>query len=57
MQSSGAPSRKRPKLISQARSEARLLVRGKPGEAVELIEWTDFVTYLDELRTARRMKS
>ena len=57
MQSSGAPSRKRPKLIAQPRSEARLLVRGKPGEAVELIEWTDFVTYLDELRTARRMKS
>jgi type IV secretory pathway TraG/TraD family ATPase VirD4 len=34
--------------------EARLLVRGKPGEAVELIEWTDFVKYLDELRGARR---
>ena len=34
--------------------EARLLVRGKPGETVELIEWTDFVKYLDELRDARR---
>jgi hypothetical protein len=26
--------------------EARLLVRGKPGETVELIEWADFVKYL-----------
>ena len=36
--------------------EARLLVRGKPGETVELIEWTDFVKYLDELRDARRRR-
>ena len=36
--------------------EARLLVRGKPGERVELIEWTDFVKYLDELRDARRRR-
>ena len=34
--------------------QARLLVRGTPGQLVELIEWTDFVTYLDELRGARR---
>jgi len=30
--------------------QARLLVRGTPGQMVELIEWTDFVRYLDELR-------
>jgi type IV secretion system protein VirD4 len=34
--------------------QARLLVRGTPGQLVELIEWTDFVTYLQELRAARR---
>ena len=34
--------------------QARLLVRGAPGQMVELIEWTDFVKYLDELRGARR---
>ena len=34
--------------------QARLLVRGTPGQLVELIEWTDFVTYLEELRAARR---
>ena len=35
--------------------QARLLVRGTPGQMVELIDWTDFVTYLDELRGALRM--
>jgi type IV secretion system protein VirD4 len=34
--------------------QARLLVRGTPGQLVDLIDWTDFVEYLDELRTARR---
>ena len=34
--------------------QARLLVRGTPGQMVELIDWTDFVKYLDELREARR---
>jgi type IV secretion system protein VirD4 len=34
--------------------QARLLVRGTPGQLVDLIDWTDFVTYLDELRTARK---
>jgi type IV secretion system protein VirD4 len=34
--------------------QARLLVRGTPGQMVELIEWTDFVKYLDELRAVRR---
>jgi type IV secretion system protein VirD4 len=34
--------------------QARLLVRGTPGQMVELLDWTDFVTYLDELRVARR---
>lgn len=33
--------------------EARLLVRGTPGQMVELLEWTDFVDYLDQLRAAR----
>jgi hypothetical protein len=33
--------------------QARLLVRGTPGQMVELIEWTDFVRYLDELRGGR----
>jgi hypothetical protein len=32
--------------------QARLLVRRTPGQMVELIEWTDFVKYLDELRRA-----
>jgi type IV secretory pathway TraG/TraD family ATPase VirD4 len=36
--------------------QARLLVRGTPGQMVELIEWTDFVKYLDELRSARRKR-
>jgi hypothetical protein len=34
--------------------QARLLVRGTPGQMVELIDWTEFVRYLDELRGARR---
>jgi type IV secretion system protein VirD4 len=33
--------------------QARLLVRGTPGQAVELIDWTEFVGYLDELRAVR----
>jgi type IV secretory pathway TraG/TraD family ATPase VirD4 len=33
--------------------QARLLVRGTPGQLVDLIEWSDFVGYLDELRGAR----
>jgi hypothetical protein len=28
-------------------------VRGTPGQMVELIDWSDFVKYLDELRGAR----
>jgi type IV secretion system protein VirD4 len=32
--------------------EARLLVRGTPGRLVELIEWDEFVPYVDELRDA-----
>ena len=27
--------------------------RGTPGEMVELIDWDEFVKYLDELRAAR----
>jgi hypothetical protein len=33
--------------------QARLLVRGTPGQLVDLIDWTEFVAYLDELRGAR----
>ncbi|MGA9376726.1 type IV secretory system conjugative DNA transfer family protein [Mycolicibacterium mageritense] len=32
---------------------ARLVVRGTPGQMVTLIDWTEFVEYLDELRAAR----
>ena len=39
-------------LAPRHRGEARLLVRGTPGRMVELIEWTEFVQYLDELRVA-----
>ena len=34
--------------------EARLVVRGGPGQRVALLSWEDFVGYLDELRCARR---
>jgi type IV secretory pathway TraG/TraD family ATPase VirD4 len=34
--------------------QARLLVRGTPGQLVDLIDWSEFVRYLDELRCARR---
>jgi type IV secretion system protein VirD4 len=33
--------------------EARLIPRGTPGEMVELLDWDEFVKYLDELRDAR----
>ena len=39
-------------LAPRHQGEARLLIRGTPGRIVELVEWTDFVTYLDELRDA-----
>jgi type IV secretion system protein VirD4 len=32
--------------------QARLLVRGTPGRMVDLVEWVEFVQYLDELRHA-----
>lgn len=32
--------------------QARLVVRGTPGQMVDLLEWTEFVKYLDELRGA-----
>jgi type IV secretion system protein VirD4 len=35
--------------------QARLLVRGTPGQLVDLIEWSEFVGYLDELRGARSL--
>ena len=44
-------------LLPRNTGEARLIPRGTPGEMVELLDWDDFVTYLDELRAARRMGS
>jgi type IV secretory pathway TraG/TraD family ATPase VirD4 len=41
-------------LSPRNRDEARLIVRGTPGKMVNLMEWPDFVKYLDELRAARR---
>ena len=40
-------------LMPRNTGEARLIIRGGPGQMVELIEWSCFQTYLDELRTAR----
>jgi type IV secretion system protein VirD4 len=34
--------------------EARLLVRGTPGRMVNLVDWTEFITLLDEARAALR---
>jgi hypothetical protein len=36
--------------------QARLVVRGTLGRMVNLMEWTDFVKYLDELCAARRRR-
>jgi hypothetical protein len=41
-------------LLPRNTGEARLIPRGTPGELVELIDWDEFVNYLDELRAARR---
>jgi hypothetical protein len=40
-------------LLPRNTGEARLIPRGTPGEMVELIDWEEFVKYLDELRAAR----
>ncbi len=40
-------------LVPRDAGEARVISRGTPGEMVELLEWEDFVVYLDELRAAR----
>ncbi|WP_094287317.1 type IV secretory system conjugative DNA transfer family protein [Mycobacterium lehmannii] len=40
-------------LMPPNKNFARLLIRGTPGRMVSLIDWTEFVTYLDELRAAR----
>jgi TraM recognition site of TraD and TraG len=40
-------------LLPRNTGEARLIPRGTPGEMVELIDWDQFVNYLDELRAAR----
>ncbi len=39
-------------LLPRGTEEARLIWRGTPGEMVELMDWDDFVRYLDELREA-----
>ena len=43
-------------LLPRNIGEARLIPRGAPGEMVELIDWDEFITYLDELRAARRRR-
>jgi len=40
-------------LLPRNTGEARLIPRGTPGEMVELIDFDEFVQYLDELRAAR----
>ena len=40
-------------LLPRNTGEARLIPRGTPGEMVELMDWNEFVKYLDELRDAR----
>jgi hypothetical protein len=40
-------------LLPRNTGEARLIPRGTPGEMVELLDWDQFVKYLDELRAAR----
>jgi type IV secretion system protein VirD4 len=40
-------------LLPRNTGEARLIPRGTPGEMVELIDWEEFVKYLDQLRAAR----
>ena len=44
-------------LLPRNTGEARLIPRGTPGERVELIDWDEFVKYLDELRAARLRNS
>ena len=39
-------------LLPRNISEARLIPRGTPGEKVELLDWGEFLKYLDELRAA-----
>jgi hypothetical protein len=36
------------------RNQACLIVRETPGRMVNLLDWNDFVEYVDELRAARR---
>ena len=44
-------------LLPRNSSEARLIPRGQPGQMVELIDFDEFVVYLDELREAWRRGS
>jgi len=40
-------------LLPRNTGEARLVPRGAPGQMVQLLDWTEFCCYLDELRAAR----
>lgn len=42
-------------LLPRSTFEARLIPRGGPGEMVSLIDFDEFVMYLDEARAARRL--
>jgi TraM recognition site of TraD and TraG len=44
-------------LLPRNTGEARLIPRGQPGQMVELIDFDEFVVYLDELRQAWRRGS
>ena len=43
-------------LLPRNTGEARLIPRGQPGQMVELIDFDEFVVYLDEVREAWRSK-
>jgi type IV secretory pathway TraG/TraD family ATPase VirD4 len=40
-------------LLPRNTGEARLVPRGTPGQMVQLLDWTEFCCYLDEVRAAR----
>jgi hypothetical protein len=43
-------------LLPRNTGEARFIPRGQPGQIVELLDFDDFVVYLDELRDAWRRR-
>jgi hypothetical protein len=40
-------------LLPRDTAEARLVLRGTPGQMVQLLDWTEFCCYLGEVRAAR----